>query len=267
MKRILLKLPTRSRPKKVIETLKKYAALADYPNHIGVAISCDSDDGSMKISMAEYLRPFEWSRVFYGNNKTKIEACNANMNEINYPWDIVVLVSDDMVPQIRGYDTIIRNKCQSDGILWINDGYQGLELNTLTIFGREMYNSFGYLYHPDYKSFYCDTELTDLCKTTLWDKCVYDGNCIIRHEHPGTGYLKNDDELYNKNRQYWYEDLRTYIRRKNYAFKWSILIPTLVERKEKYDKLVARIAEKKLDIEILSTVSYTHLTLPTNREV
>jgi hypothetical protein len=246
MLNILLKFPTRSRPDQAITALKKYAQFATHPEHIGVALTCDLDDHTMKIPwITQHLRPFGWSRVFYGNSKTKIEACNADMANIEYPWDIVVLISDDMIPQTPGYDDIIRKQAQTstDCVLWFNDGYQGNNLNTLTIFGRQMYDFFGYIYHPSYSSFYCDTELTDLCKTTLKNKCIYDDRCIIKHEHPGNIGTTQDD-LYKRNQRFWSTDMRNYITRKTYVYDWTIMIPTLEERKEKYDKLVETLNEK-----------------------
>lgn len=249
--RILLKCPTRSRPRKIVETLRKYVQLANRPDLLGVAISCDSDDSTMQQTDELYrvLSPCAWKRVFYSNNKTKIEACNSNMNEVDYPWDIVVLVSDDMIPQIRGYDDVIRNNMMgrfptTDGILWFNDGHQGKNLNTLTIFGRKMYESFGFLYHPSYKSLFCDNELTDQCNNELKHKCQYIPYCIIRHEHPGTGFAQNMDPLYARNQRYWNDDMYTYISRKTYPFDWSVLIPTIPGREAKLQGLLQSIHEK-----------------------
>lgn len=246
--RILLKCPTRSRPQRVLRTLAKYMELAAHPEQIGVAVSCDTDDETMRdtTTLDAVLSECAWHKVFYSDNHTKIEACNANMNEIDYPWDIVVLVSDDMIPQVKGYDEFIRSGIpeDTDGILWCNDGAQGTNLNTLTIMGRTMYNSFGYLYHPAYKSLFCDTEFTDLCNTTLKPKCVYLSECIIRHEHPQTGYGQNMDDLYRRNDRYFWDDLMTYVSRKTYTFDWSVLIPTLPEREGSLQALLAALHEK-----------------------
>ena len=249
--KILLKCPTRSRPQKIVETLRKYVQMANHPELLGVAVSCDTDDITMKQTheLDRVLSPCGWRRVFYSENKNKIQACNANMEEVDYPWDIVVLVSDDMIPQIRGYDDIIRNHMlarfpDTDGILWFNDGHQEQKLNTLTIFGRRMYESFGYLYHPSYKSLFCDTELTDLCKSSLKQKCLYVPYCIIRHEHPGTGFAQNMDKLYERNQRYWNEDMYTYISRKQYSYDWTVLIPTIPGREQSLQQLVFSIHEK-----------------------
>ena len=252
--RILLKCPTRSRPQKVITTLASYMKLASQPSLLGVAVSCDDNDDTMSRNLVHeelhrVLSKTAWHRIFMSPNRTKIQACNANMGEIDWNWDIVVLVSDDMIPQIRGWDDVIRNHMfsrfpDSNGILWFNDGHQGDKLNTLCVFGRKMYEHFGYIYHPDYKSLFCDTELTDLCRNELKDRCLYIPYCIIRHEHPGTGYAQNMDALYDHNQKYWNEDMYTYIRRKRYTYDMSFLIPTIAGREASLVHLTAMIHEK-----------------------
>lgn len=253
--RILLKFPTRARPQKAVATLTKYIRMANHPEHIGVAVSCDTNDTTMNRTIIQdefrtLFKKVEWGRMFFSPNTCKIQACNANMDEVDYAWDIVVLVSDDMIPQTKGYDDVIRNHMMSqfpntDGILWFNDGYQENRLNTLCVFGRKMYDSFGYIYHPAYKSLFCDTELTDLCKTTLKDKCLYASHCIIRHEHPGTGFPDKMDALYAANQAHWSADMYTYISRKTYTHDWSVLIPTIAGREASLQKLVASLHEKK----------------------
>lgn len=252
--RILLKCPTRSRPQRVMATLTKYIQLANHPEQIGVAISCDIDDVSMQKNLVQeeilrMLRPCEWKNIYFSSNNSKIQACNADMDRIEYNWDIVVLVSDDMVPTIKGYDDAIRNYMtarypDTNGILWFDDGHQGYNLNTLCIFGRKMYQEFGYIYHPSYKSLFCDTELTDLCKSTLKDRTTYVPYCIVRHEHPGTGYAQYMDALYDKNQKYWNQDMYNYISRKTYPVQVSFLIPTITGRENSLQNLMATIREK-----------------------
>lgn len=228
--------------------------LANHPEQIGVAVSCDDDDMSMlrNLVQEEITRTVQrsaWNRIFFGPNKTKIQACNADMDKIDWPWDIVVLVSDDMIPQVKGYDDVIRSHMiarfpDTNGILWFNDGYQGDKLNTLCVFGRRKYEWFGYLYHPSYKSLFCDTELTDLCKGVLSTKCLYIPTVIIRHEHPGTGYAQNMDALYIANQRFWNDDMYTYIDRKTYEYDWSVLIATIPGREDSLRNLCTSIREK-----------------------
>lgn len=249
--KILLKCPSRSRPKQLMTTLQKYASMALRPDLMGVVVSCDVDDTTMtgndvQQRLFQTINIFAWKSMYYGVNSSKIEACNADIEKVDYPWDIVVLVSDDMIPEVRGYDEYIRRAATPDldCILWFNDGFQGYRLNTLSMYGRTMYERFGSMYCPDYKSLYCDTELTDLCKGPLKEKTVYNANCIIRHQHPTLGYTNAMDALYARNQKYLEEDLRTYIRRKMYDYDLSILIATLVERRAQCERLKETIREK-----------------------
>ena len=250
--KILLKCPTRSRPQRVFETLTKYVKMANHPELLGVAVSCDSDDTSMTRNLVQeelhhLLQKVSWHRLYYSPNKTKIQACNANMDEIDYYWDIVVLVSDDMIPVIQGYDDVIRNHMNAkypdtNGLLWFNDGCQGEKLNTLCVYGRKFYEQQGYIYHPEYKSLFCDTELTDFCRNN--PICTYVPYCIIRHEHPGTGFSEKMDALYQLNQRYWSTDMNTYIRRKTYPYHWSLLIATIPGREGSLQRLVDSVHEK-----------------------
>jgi hypothetical protein len=273
--RILLKCPTRSRPQKIISTLTTYMRLANHPERLGVAISTDDNDETMSRNLVHeelhrVLAKTSWHQIFVGPNKSKIEACNANMSDITWEWDIVVLVSDDMIPQLQGWDDVIANHMfakfpDTDGILWLDDGYQHEKLNTLTIMGRKMYDWFGYLYHPEYKSLFCDAEFTDLCKGELASKCMYIPHCLIRHEHPGTGYTQNFDALYQHNQTFFNIDMYTYIRRKTYPHDISFLIPTIAGREKSFEHLVTTIHEKMK--RIAPQIRYTIDVAFDNREM
>jgi hypothetical protein len=207
-------------------------------------------DSTVQQSIKNITYRVAWSEIFYGSSTNKIEAVNADMTSIIWPWEMVVIVSDDMVPQVKGYDDVLRshmiaNFADTDGILWVNDGTQEDKLNTISIMGRKMYDSFGYLYHPAYKSLFCDTEFTDLCKGPLASKCTYIPYMLIRHEHPGTGFPQRNDALYMRNTTYWYPDMMTYISRKNYEYDWTIMIPSIVGRESKLYTLLESIEDRK----------------------
>jgi len=251
--RILLKCPTRSRPGQFIRVLNQYITLANRPDLLGVCVSCDQDDSTMIDTSVQHqikniTHQTAWSEIYYGSSTSKIEAVNADIANIPWNWEMVILVSDDMVPQVKGYDDVLRshmiaNFADTDGILWVNDGTQENKLNTISIMGRKMYDSFGYLYHPAYKSLFCDTEFTDLCKGPLASKCTYIPYILIKHEHPGTGFPQRNDALYIKNNSFWYEDMLTYISRKKYEYDWTIMIPTIKGRESKLYSLLETIKE------------------------
>ena len=200
--KILIKFPTRGRREVFFNTLNKYYEHLDDINNARFVITCDTNDDTMNnTEVTKLLDGYENLEYYFGNSKTKIEACNNDMYDLDF--DILLLASDDMIPQIKGYDTIIRNNMiknypDKDGVLWFYDGYNK-SINTLSIMGVEYYKRFNYIYHPSYESFYCDAEFMIVANELK--KQTFINNTIIKHLHPGnTQELhKENDNTYIKN--------------------------------------------------------------------
>jgi hypothetical protein len=217
--RLLIKFPTRSRSKKFLEVLDLYYKNLNNIDLTEFCISIDDDDISMNNEdVLSVLDNYENLTTFISNSESKIQAINADIEEMDN-WDIVLLASDDMIPQIKGYDDIIRenmmrNYPDTDGVLWFFDGNRR-DLNTLCILGKKYYGRFGYIYHPGYKSFYCDDEFTQVANRLK--KQTFIDQIIIRHEHPDIPqYRDRLDESYSKNHKYYPIDYQFFqLRHKN----------------------------------------------------
>ena len=197
--KILFKYPTRQRPDLFKSTLTKYYKLMAGTNFEFV-ISCDHNDKAMNNpDMKKFMDGFKNLSYFFGHSTSKINAVNSDIPKTE--WDIVLLVSDDMIPIITGYDNIVRAMYQKyfpnlDGVTWFNDGNQAYALNTLCILGRKYYERFGYIYNPIYKSLASDNEFTDI--SILLKKVKYFNETIIYHDHPAWN-KSEPDPLYVKN--------------------------------------------------------------------
>jgi hypothetical protein len=157
----------------------------DEKDNFEIVVSVDNDDPVMNNpEMISFLNEIPNLKYYFSDNKSKIEAINADIPDSD--WDILVLISDDMIPEVKGFDNIIRQKMEehypdTDGVLWFFDGWRK-DLNTLCILGRKYYDRFGYIYHPSYESFWSDAEFTDVAN--LLNKQTYFDQVIIRHLHP-----------------------------------------------------------------------------------
>jgi len=198
---ILIKFPTRSRKDKFFQTLDIYYDKLSNIENTFFHITCDSDDVSMNNGeVIDKLKSYKNLTFKFGISQNKIDAVNRDMEEMKN-YDIILLASDDMIPQVKGYDEIIRNKMNefypdTDGVLWFNDGHQKERLNTLCILGKKYYDRFKYIYYPQYKSTWSDNEFTQVANKLK--KQTYFNEIIIRHEHPHCGYGKMD-EIYRLN--------------------------------------------------------------------
>jgi hypothetical protein len=218
---ILCKYPTRGRPDAFLKRISEWTEMCSVPSKISWLVSYDLDDSTMTpevISRAESVHPCVI--CVGGNSRSKIEACNANINDYGADWDVILLVSDDFWCVRKGWDEIIRHHMREkfpdmDGALWIWDGAQKA-INTLECVGRKRYEHFGYLYHPEYRSFFSDNEQTDI---GLRDgKLSFIPNSIAHHQHPAwLGGMKRD-ATYTRNNGSWKQDEATYHRRKAAGF-------------------------------------------------
>ncbi|NJL70642.1 MAG: hypothetical protein HC888_03000 [Candidatus Competibacteraceae bacterium] len=216
--RLLLKFPTRARPDKFRETLAMYLNNLSGKHEIDMIISCDEDDHTMNNQkMRSFLGSVPNLKLVFGQSRTKVQAINANM-EVAEDWQICLLVSDDMLPQKPGYDDIICSNMKKyfpdlDGALHFNDGRTFEKLNTLSIIGKKFYDRFGYIYHPDYSSLWCDNEFHEVSKSL--GKTVYIDNMIIRHAWSD---YTGKDPLHKRNESFFHKDKETFLKRQAAGF-------------------------------------------------
>jgi hypothetical protein len=202
---ILFQFPTKGRCEKLFHVLDLYYGLlgGDIKNR-KFHIVIDHFDYSMNNSTTLH-KLASYENLFVSaipENPTKIKACNYKISNFDSWFDIVVLISDDMIPQIKGYDNIIESEMRNnypntDGCLWFNDGYTRNNLCTLSILGKKYYNRFGYIYYPQYNSVWCDNEFTEISK--MLNKTTYFEKVIIKHEHPLNNKEIQTDDVYTYN--------------------------------------------------------------------
>jgi hypothetical protein len=218
MLKLLIKYPTRQRPELFLKTLSEYISKSVDDNRY--LISYDEDDASMTKEVFEAAYKISnFIDLYPGKGVSKIEACNRDMEKAK-DWDIVLLASDDMRPVTFGWDKRIKEDMQKhfpdmDGCLWYHDGAQQ-SICTLSCVGRKYYDKFNYLYHPSYKSFYCDNEFTDVA--TAAGKIAFIPHMIIKHYHPSWVQGVPSDLLYMHNDKFWADDEANYKKRRENGF-------------------------------------------------
>lgn len=248
--RLLIRMPTRGRPLQALSILEKYRNLAGIPITLEVVLDED-DDVMLSGEVLQRLNALGCV-ITVGRHTNKIEAVNGGRVK---DWDVLLLASDDMVPIAEGYGAKVLKAMEEhfphlDGVIYFDDGYAGKRTCTLPIFGKRLYDQFGYVYDPSYNSLFCDNEQTEVLQAI--GRLVYIDEKIIEHRHHVTGLAKQDS-LYDRNDAFWIEDKTTYEKRKNsirpnsqFGFNapplWlSICIATLPSRKEKLARLVDHI--------------------------
>ena len=207
---LILKYPTRHRPIKFMNNLDAYLNLASGKHKITVVVTMDIDDSSMNNNPLRYFMNSKIKTnidvIFsYGNSEGKISAINRMVPSTD--WDVIVSTADDMEPVEQGWDDIIvqdmmREFPDLNGALNYNNdprleakGSEGFKtLITLPVIGRKLYDRFGYIYHPSYKSEWCDNEQTE----------VFEKLGVLRHINLRPiihKWAENQDALMQRNMQ------------------------------------------------------------------
>lgn len=216
--KLLFKYPTRGRPVLFRKTLDKYKTMMTGRYNCMFLVTMDLDDVTMNNAEMRTFLDRQKDLIYrYGDWKTKIEAVNADMGEVEF--DILILVSDDMIPINSEYDWIIVSSMLEyfpdlDGALHFHDGGEsGDKVITQSIMGVNLYRYFGYIYHPAYRSLWCDNEFTDVVRKL--GKVKYIENVIVKHEW--VNYTGNDETHQRSERDYD-KDHVIYSRRRSLGF-------------------------------------------------
>lgn len=223
---ILVKLPSRSRPHRCIETVKNWLGKAARPERITTLVGIHRDDPTMnKPSIITVLGELG-CLCHVHDGQTKVEAMNAGVARHLRGHDVLILAADDMRAVVKGWDDRVEADMRThwpnlDGALHYNDGHQGDRINTLPIIGVNLWSKFGYFYHPSYASLWCDNEYQDVLRAL--GRLPYIDTCIIEHCHPIFKRGIEADALLAHTDSFWDQDQRTYESRKATAIPKVLL--------------------------------------------
>lgn len=218
--KILYVFPSRSRPSKLIAAIENIISMAKHDTYT-ILVSMDVDDPTVATkSFNERLLTYEKVKPAYGFSKSKVHAVNRDIWMVG-DWDILCIHSDDMVVKQEGFDFDII-EAYSDGfsgICHFPDGHVNEALNTYAIMDRSYYLKFGYVYHEDFTSVYCDNLQMDIAKKLGAYKFV--NKHIIEHQHFIWGFGEKDELLlHTENPENYEKDKQTYYRLKTEMGLW-----------------------------------------------
>lgn len=211
--------PSRSRPDKffnVLDNIKNLSAKESY----SIIASLDADDVTMNnMAVIERMMPYDKVNRSYMYSTGKVNAINKNLDLMPEDTDIIILMSDDMVFTQWGFDDIIRIDMQKyypdlDGVLHYPDSTPVQDkIITMSIMGYKYFKRFGYLYHPEYTSLWCDLEFTEVAKRL--GKYKYLPNThILKHNHSvWSGGKEKYDALMTRNESFYHKDKEIYFKR------------------------------------------------------
>jgi hypothetical protein len=212
---IVFKYATRSRPNLFDRGIESILNNLTNDNYY-ILVTCDENDVKMLNHHFKY-QDNPKIKFVYGHSKNKIDAINRDLSYLPEKCDILINMSDDMFFIQKGFDDIIRQDFNNDydQCLHYPDGYR-YELITMSILGKQYFDRFKYIYHPEYISLWCDNEQTNVAK--LLGKYKFFDRQLFIHKHPANDSSVQKDEQYGVTESFFYRDQETYKLRESKNF-------------------------------------------------
>ena len=215
----MVKLPSRGRPEKLLKALDSIVDNIQDKENTFISLTLDTDDNTVnneefisRVRTRDAKVSIEW-----GLSTSKINAVNRSIPDID--WNVIVIGSDDIFFNIYGFDSIIRAEMTThfpdgDGYLHFHEKDSSIALCVMTVCDKKYYSRFGYIYHEDYHSLFCDNEQMEVAK--ILGRYVYVSYPIMEHKNPAyTEYNEVRDEMFNMQQEIgWTKDQATYHERK-----------------------------------------------------
>lgn len=199
----------------MVDAINTINNLSKFENYtIGLTIDDDDSTTLNSIQLSDALQS-DKIKINPGRSTSKVHAINRGMGD--WRGDIVVNMSDDMRFVKQGFDEDIIQAFSGDldQIIHFPDGQVNKVLPTMSIIGRSYYERFSYIYHPDYKSLWCDNEAMEVAQKL--GRYKYIDIQLFSHEHPAwTG--EPADELLIHTESFFEVDQQTYRRRSELGF-------------------------------------------------
>jgi hypothetical protein len=179
--------PSRGRPAKAKQTLNLWLQKSSKSIKIEHIITIDSDDSKL-YSYQQFFKD-----VSISDSRCVVEATNYGTSLAT--GNILIYLSDDFSCPLN-WDLLVMEKFKNITeplLLKSDDCLQpfGVDVVTIPIMNRELYNKLGYFWNPIYKSMYVDQDLYWTCKNNNWLSLAPD--LKFPHNHYCNGKARKDE--------------------------------------------------------------------------
>jgi hypothetical protein len=176
---------------------------------IELIVSIDDNDPCRRQYYDAYsgFDPFR-TKVIGNLNRSAVDAVNHAAKESK--GDILIVVSDDSDCPVGWGNILLQSVAgKSDYVLKTYDGVQKW-IVTMPVMDRVYYNRFGYIYHPDYRHMFVDTDFTHVAD--ILGKVIWRNDIVFPHLHYSVTRTKKD-EVSEKADATWHQGKDVYLRR------------------------------------------------------
>ena len=190
--------PSRNRPQMAFDQYKNWMAKSTGLVPIEHILSIDIDE----LQANEYRQLFKDSLIVQDNPSDGYVVGATNVAAKHAKGDILIYLSDDFDCPTQ-WDVLIVNRLKGKVMagLEVNDSYQtNRNLLTIPIITRDLYDKWGFFWHPEFKSMFCDNFMYEQIKR---EGVLVDAmDLVFEHKHYSRGLMAKDQTNTRSEAQY-----------------------------------------------------------------
>lgn len=172
------------RPREAKACQQRWLDLVESPHDIEIITCVDHDDEASKEAFPDAVLNYSEGVVPAWNEAAKQAT-----------GDVFVVLDDDFFAP-PGWNRLIESyMCNGADILHVGDKHRKDQLICHPIVSRRFYEAMGYLWHPLFKSVFCDNWFSEVAKRWGYVDATQDGTIDLGfvHKNPSQGYGPEDD--------------------------------------------------------------------------
>jgi glycosyltransferase involved in cell wall biosynthesis len=186
MKELLVIVPTRERPNKIVELIEAYADTTSGNSELLLCLD-DDDSGNYMIPNVDFVTVMIRPRMRLGPWLNYAVNNYEGPNPIKY----VGFMGDDHRPRTQDWDSAVVEPLRNTlGIAYGNDLLQGEKLPTAVFMNKQITDTLGYFCPPEQVHLYLDDYWLALGHRL--GSVNYLPDVVIEHEHFTTGKVEMD---------------------------------------------------------------------------
>lgn len=191
-----------------MQAIQQWLMLADKGFDLEIIVSIDNDD-----TKTDQYRQNYGDLVIQNPNRSAVDAVNRAAEKST--GDLLIVVSDDFAC-FKGWTHKLERLFlgKKNRLLKVFDGTQTY-IVTIPIMDRDYYQSQGYVYFPDYKHMFCDTDITHVADVTK--RLFIRNDILFRHNHYSV-LKEQKDEVGLRADLTWNQGKTTYLTRVHQRF-------------------------------------------------
>lgn len=255
--RLLIKMPITIFNSSHVATIGKFQKQLSGQIETHFCVICQRDNVGDNFERFNKKHSIKNISIVACPNGSAVDLCNYDLNGLSNGYDIIMIADIDKLPATN-FDLIIAEAMQKhfphyDGLMTFDDGKVGMGWRMVPVMGSVFYREMGYVYNPSYLKTFCDIELVLMARLKNKYKHIEMNLFTQTKSSNKMGRAEKKDHNTFSQRLHNNKILSDALFFHS-TCKLSILICSLEERRESFNKIFSKLKQQINDSNLADAV-------------